>query len=237
VLGMATWAHAWFAVSTLGRMDVEETNAAGYLYRREDSTSNIAHVVTHQPPLHTLAFIRSVLWARWKLRKATSLGKYVKLVGHIRVVNQGRLIVEDRVLFNSYIGTSQLVVKEGAELTIGRGVFVNYGADFCALKRIAIGEECRIGTHCIIMDSDFHEIELEKRQQRPAPADVVLEPHTWIGNRVTILKGVRIGYGSVVAAGSVVTKSVPRMSVVGGVPARIIRRIDEPAVEEIGNDA
>jgi maltose O-acetyltransferase len=218
------------------RMYVEDTNATGSLYRRENNASNIAHLLTHQSPLHTLAFIRSVLWAKWKLRKATSIGKYVKLVGQMRVVNQGRLIVEDRVLFNSYLGTSQLVVKEGAELTIGRGAFVNYGADFCALKRITIGEECRIGTYCIIMDSDFHEIELERRQQRPAPAEVVLEPHTWIGNRVTILKGVRIGYGSVVAAGSVVTRSVPRMSVVGGVPARIIRRIGEPAGEEIRHD-
>jgi acetyltransferase-like isoleucine patch superfamily enzyme len=170
------------------------------------------------------------------MRKATSLGKYVKLLGQMRVVNRGRLIVEDRVLFNSYVGTSQLVVEEGAELTIGRGAFINYGADFCASKRISIGEECRIGTHCIIMDSDFHHIELERRDLKPEPAEVVLEPHTWVGNRVTILKGVHIGYGSVVAAGSVVTKSVPRMSVVGGVPARLIRRIDAHVAREITND-
>jgi maltose O-acetyltransferase len=165
------------------------------------------------------------------MRKATSLGRYVKLLGQVRVINHGRLIVGDRVLFNSYVGTTQLVVQDGAELTIGDGAFINYGADICAMKRISIGEECRIGTHCIIMDSDFHHIELDKRDQRPSPAEVVLEAHTWIGNRVTILKGVRIGYGSVVAAGSVVTRSVPPMSVAGGVPAKVIRRIDNKSQE------
>lgn len=211
-------------------MEVEGTHNPGHLFRREDSTSNIVQALTHQSPRQTLSFLRSILWARWKMRSATSIGKYVKLVGHLRVTNHGRLIVGDRVLFNSYLGTSQLVVQEGAELSIGKGAFINYGADICAMTYIKIGEECRIGTHCIIMDSDFHHIELERRDQKPAPAGVTLEPYTWIGNRVTILKGVCIGYGSVVAAGSVVTKSVPPMSVVGGVPARVIRQISDSRI-------
>ena len=77
------------------------------------------------------------------------------------------------------------------------------------------------------MDSDFHSIEPEHRDEAPIPAEVILEPFVWVGNRVTILKGVRIGYGSVVAAGSVVTKSIPAMSIAAGVPARVIRPIRE----------
>ncbi len=195
--------------------------------RRRDDVSDIIHLLTHQPPLHTWRLVHSILWAKWNLRKATSVGKYVKLVGRIRIVSDGLLIIDDRVLFNFYHGESQLVVANGAELTVGKGVFINYGADICALKHISIGEESRIGTYCIIMDSDFHHIELQRRHEKPTPASVVLEPHTWIGNRVTILKGVRIGYGSVIAAGSVVTKSIPPMSVAAGVPAKVIRRIDK----------
>ena len=53
--------------------------------------------------------------------------------------------------------------------------------------------------------------------------DVVFEGDNWIGANVTILKGVTIGEGAVIAAGSVVNKVVPSYSVVGGVPARVIR--------------
>lgn len=200
------------------------------VHRREDNVASIMELLTDQSPAHTLSLISSIVRAKWKMRNATSIGKYVKLIGKIRVANRGRLIVGDRVLFNSYLYASQLVVHEGAELIIGKGAFINYGADFCALKRISIGEECRIGTHCIIIDSDFHSIEVERRDEKPSPEEVVLEPHTWVGNRVTILKGVRVGYGSVIAAGSVVNKSIPPMSVAGGVPARVIQRIGQSKV-------
>ena len=53
--------------------------------------------------------------------------------------------------------------------------------------------------------------------------DVIIENDVWVGANVTILKGVEIGEGSIVAAGSVVTKSVPPYSIVGGVPARVIK--------------
>jgi maltose O-acetyltransferase len=142
------------------------------------------------------------------------------------------MIVGDRVVFHSHFATSTFVVERGAELVIGDNAFINYGADICARKQISIGESCRIGTHCIIMDSDFHHVELERRDEEPPAAEVVLEPHVWVGNRVTILKGVRIGYGSVVAAGSVVTKSLPPMTVSGGVPARVIRTIESPTTPD-----
>ena len=208
-------------------IEVEEIPELAPISRQRDDASSIIYRLTHQSPLHTLRLVYSILWAKWNLRKATSVGKYVKLAGRLRIINQGRLVVEDRVLFNSYHDASQLVIQKGGELHIGKGVFINYGADICALKYVSIGEESRIGTHCIIMDSDFHHIELGKRHEKPTAAATILEPHTWIGNRVTILKGVRIGYGSVVAAGSVVTRSIPPMAVAAGVPAKVIRRIDE----------
>lgn len=57
-------------------------------------------------------------------------------------------------------------------------------------------------------------------------APIVLGKNVWVGSHATILKGVTIGDGSVVAAGAVVTKDVPPMTVVGGVPARVIRKIE-----------
>jgi acetyltransferase-like isoleucine patch superfamily enzyme len=194
--------------------------------RRPDTLDERVSVVIRQSPVRTLRFVSRVLWAKWQLRRASSVGKYVKLVGRLRVVNRGRLAVGDRVLFHSFTATTELVVAHGAELVIGNGAFVNYGAEICAHKRIVIGDECRIGTHCIMMDNDFHYVELARRDEMPPSEEIVIEPHVWIGNRVTVLKGVRIGYGSVVAAGSVVNKSIPPMSVAAGVPAKVIRSID-----------
>ena len=201
------------------------------LARRSDSLSSRVSILLRQSPSATLWLARRLLAARIALRNATSVGKYVKLAGRMRVVNDGKLVVGDRVLFHSHVATTELAVMRDGELRIGSGAFLNYGAEICAYKYIEIGEECRIGTHCIIMDNDFHHIELDRRDEIPPSDPVIIEPYVWIGNRVTILKGVTIGYGSVVAAGSVVSKSIPPMCIAAGVPAKVIRRIDEPRQE------
>jgi maltose O-acetyltransferase len=195
--------------------------------RREDDISGKMAALKEMSPLQTLELVRRIVWARWSLRRATSVGKYVKLAGRMRVINRGRMVIGDRVLLYSNVATTELAVMPGGSLTIGKGAFINYGAEICAHQLIDIGEECRIGTHCIIMDNDFHDIDWHKRDRKPPSADVVLEPYVWVGNRVTILKGVRIGFGSVVAAGSVVTKSIPPMSIAAGVPARVIKPIED----------
>lgn len=60
------------------------------------------------------------------------------------------------------------------------------------------------------------------------PGKVVIEDYVWIASRVTILPGVHIGKGAVVASGAVVTKDVPPMSIVGGVPAKVIGQRHNP---------
>jgi acetyltransferase-like isoleucine patch superfamily enzyme len=184
----------------------------------------LAARISQETPLSLFRAARKFLSARWSLRRATRVGKRVQLMGRLKVLNRkGTLVVGDRVRFHAHVAPSSLVVLEGGELLIGDRTFINYGADICATGRITIGEECRIGAYCNIIDNDFHQVDLEHRDEMPPSREVVLEPRVWLGNRVTILPGVRIGYGSVIAAGSVVTKSVPPMVVAGGVPARVIR--------------
>jgi acetyltransferase-like isoleucine patch superfamily enzyme len=183
------------------------------------------HLARRLSPAAALSLARRLLWARWSLRQATSVGKYVKLVGHLRVDNRGRLLIGNQVLFHAQVAKTELAVLPGGELRIGNGAFINYGTEICAQAGITIGDECRIGTHCIIMDNDFHYVDLARRDLRPPGVPVIIEPHVWVGNRVTILKGVHIGYGSVIAAGSVVTRSIPPMSIAAGVPARVIGRV------------
>ena len=85
------------------------------------------------------------------------------------------------------------------------------------LKIITGDHERRIGTFCssITEVTKNHNLGLDK--------DVMIEPDVWIGMNVVILKGVTIGRGSTVSAGSVVVKDVPPYSIVGGVPAKVIK--------------
>lgn len=93
---------------------------------------------------------------------------------------------------------------------------------------IEIGNRVLVGTGVSIYDSDFHEIDPEKRiGGTPKMAKVIIEDNVWIGDRVTILKGSKIGKDSVVAAGAVVAGEFPAGVIIGGVPARIIRKVGE----------
>lgn len=86
-------------------------------------------------------------------------------------------------------------------------------------EKVEIGENCAISWDVTITDTDYHSINSNK-----STSPVFIEDKVWIGCKSTILKGVRIGKGSVVAANSVVTKDVPPNCLVAGVPARIIQR-------------
>jgi acetyltransferase-like isoleucine patch superfamily enzyme len=90
---------------------------------------------------------------------------------------------------------------------------------------VRIGEDSDIGTHTHIWTLE-HDPNDPSHGTKNAP--VIIEDHVWIASRVTILPGVTIGRGAVVAAGSVVTRDVPTMAIVGGVPARIIGRRNNP---------
>ena len=121
-----------------------------------------------------------------------------------------------------YEGAS-VVLLEGASLTIGRNSYMNDSLIQCA-GQISIGDDCAIAGDVLIQDTDFHPMLDEKGEERPYVKPINIGNHVWICAKATILKGVTIGDGSVVAAGAVVTKDVPPRCLVGGNPARIIRQ-------------
>lgn len=113
-----------------------------------------------------------------------------------------------------------IICFENAKLEVGSG-FCNSNVKIRCSKKITIGNDVAISHDVTIMDSDAHYIDYENYEiSKP----VYIEDNVWIGTRTTILKGVRIGKGSVVAAGSVVTKDVPPNSIVAGIPARVIKQ-------------
>ena len=135
----------------------------------------------------------------------------------------GRLFLADKsvIKLNSttfYSGIT-LSVNKNAVLTIGKSYF-SYDCRIACFNSIKIGDGCAISQNVSIRDSDNHEI-LRDGFEKSAP--IIIEDNVWIGINVTILKGVQIGEGSVVAAGAVVTNSCPPHSLIAGVPDRIIR--------------
>jgi acetyltransferase-like isoleucine patch superfamily enzyme len=167
----------------------------------------------------------AVIRARWYLRKADSIGPKVRLWGRPVILNEGQMIIHDRVRLVSTVATLELAATRGGKLEIGEGTFINYGCSIAAKKHVSIGPNCSIGTHVIIMDNNFHRIEPELRNETPESRVVILEEDVWLGARVIVLPGVTIGVGSVVGAGSIVVKDIPPRSLAVGNPAKVIRSL------------
>lgn len=117
----------------------------------------------------------------------------------------------------------------GKNIHIGKKVFINMGCKFQDQGGIFIGDGVLIG-HNVVLATLNHAMSPEDRGTM-IPKPIHIGKNVWIGANSTILPGVTIGDGAIVAAGAVVTKDVPSNTVVGGVPAKMIRKINE---EEIG---
>jgi maltose O-acetyltransferase len=168
---------------------------------------------------------RAVLGARWHLRRADEVGERVRLRGRPSIHNRGRMVIGSRVQLVSTVATLELETLQGGTLEIGDRTLVNYGSSIAAAELVRIGARCLIGTHAIIMDNDFHHVEPERRLEWPKSRPIIIGDNVWIGARVIVLGGVTIGADSCIAAGSVVVGDVPPRTVVGGVPARVIRSL------------
>lgn len=115
---------------------------------------------------------------------------------------------------------------------IGNHVHIAYHADFVATRsKIIIGDHVVFGPHVCIRGGD-HRIDIvgewidDVKDDKKIPEndqDVVFQGDNWIGMNVTILKGVTIGKGCIVAAGAVVTRSMPPYSIIGGIPAKVLK--------------
>jgi acetyltransferase-like isoleucine patch superfamily enzyme len=112
----------------------------------------------------------------------------------------------------------------GANLRFGRNVFVNHGCTAVVVGGIEIGDDVMLGPNVQLI-SGGHALEPETRRSVCTSAPVVIGRGVWVGAGASILQGVTVGDDAVVAAGAVVTKNVPPRTLVGGVPARVLREL------------
>lgn len=123
----------------------------------------------------------------------------------------------------------------GKNITIGKNVFINSGCHFQDQGGIVIGDNTLIG-HNVVLATINHDLNpSNNRKNHYAP--IHIGNNVWIGSNATVLPGVAIGEWAVIAAGAVVTKDVPPYTVVGGVPAKVIKKVENGGCqnESIGN--
>jgi acetyltransferase-like isoleucine patch superfamily enzyme len=151
----------------------------------------------------------------------------------VRFTPGGRLEIGE----GSMVEGSLVFERGGANVVIGRNTFIGGSILSCA-NRIEIGDDVLISWGCTISDHNSHAVQWSQRKQdvrdwyqgKKDWTHVTISPikvgnRSWVGVNVIVLKGVEIGEGAVVAAGSVVVKNVPPWTIVAGNPAKVIRVI------------
>ncbi len=183
-----------------------------------------------------------LLWAY-----GVKVGHNAYIMGNIYIclMKGARMIIGDDFLMLSGSGINPIsrnlraaiYASEGAKITIGNNVGMSSPCIW-AKESITICDGVNIGAGCTILDTDCHNMDWRVRAARETTlegisvdcstaksAPVLICENAWIGAGVTVLKGVTIGARSIIAAGSVVTKSIPADCLAGGNPARVIRKL------------
>ena len=172
------------------------------------------------------------LITRWYLRKVNVKGKIIFTNEKPDIQNKGHISIGNLTRIWSNVNQCRLSVKKGGKLSIGDGCRIN-GPVIAVTNEVIIGNGCRVAPQVYLMDGDYHTIEDRSVNGKSKP--IRIEDDAWLATRSMVLKGVTIGRGAVVAAGSVVTKDVEPYTLVGGVPAKFIKRI-KPKVQTLSVD-
>ncbi|MED3939484.1 acyltransferase [Priestia megaterium] len=130
--------------------------------------------------------------------------------------NSKLIINGDFALYSGF----RVSVNDGAVLELGSG-YINYNTNIACFNKIKIGNNVVFSENVTIRDSDNHYLDYPDYQMSKP---IEIGDNVWIGMNVTILKGVKVGNGAVIAAGSIVTRDVPRNCLVAGVPAKVIKK-------------
>lgn len=114
----------------------------------------------------------------------------------------------------------------GKNIHVGDHLIINYGCTILDVAEVTMGDWVMIGPHVLISTVNHPLSPRGRRNRLGNAAPVRIGDDVWVGGHATILPGVTIGDGAVVAAGAVVTKDVPPYTVVAGVPARVVKQIE-----------
>lgn len=189
-------------------------------------------------------FVKYFLSQKKENRHLIVVGSRSNIAGaNIEIRSNADHTVRLEVGKDSIINGIYVFEKETGKITIGDRVFIG-GGTFICIDQIEIGNDVMFSWGCTVADNNSHSLLSSERKndvldwkrgleegkigyykdwKNVKQGPVIIKDMAWIGFNCTILKGVTIGKGAVVAAGSVVTKDVPDFAIVGGNPAKIIK--------------
>jgi FkbH-like protein len=164
------------------------------------------------------------------LRACNKIGALVRVEGGIPIIsNLGYIELGARCLIRSLYDPVHLVAGPKGRIQIGARSYINFGCQIRSEQRVTIGHHASFGPNCVVSDAPS-----TSPFGKPLPsAPITIGNNVWLANRVTVLPGASIGDGSVVTAGSVVMGEIPAGVVAGGIPARILRRLNEVPGEPV----
>ncbi len=194
----------------------------------------ICRLVRLYQRLLSIYYMRRFICLERPVLKQLQVGLGTTCAVPVRSDGKGSLKIGVKNLFgyrsSPLVGNGEILLQPRspeAEIIIGDGNIFNNNLTIVANERIVVGDSCRFGDQVAIYDCDFHEINPASRNRSPGLAQpVVIGNNVWLGSRVIVLKGVTIGDNSVIGAMSLVTRALPANVIAGGVPARIIRKIE-----------
>jgi maltose O-acetyltransferase len=162
------------------------------------------------------------------LARAQALAERYNRTGHDEAAERDRLL---RELLGG-VGEGVVVrpplrVDYGAHITIGAGTFVNFDCVMLDVAPITIGAHCQIAPRVQLLTATHPVDPGPRRAGWESGAPITLGDNVWLGGGVVVCPGVAIGTDTVVGAGAVVTRDLPAGVVAAGVPARVLRAIDE----------
>ena len=226
------WAYAWRSLTR--RPDTPPIVLSGSIYGK--LSTNINPITLDVKEMRKLL----IRFLQFQARRKLLSYKGVKIHASAKVNFRGVRSHPGSILEigeGSIVEGSLVSERDGACIVIGRNTFIG-GSLLASALRIEVGDDVLISWGCNIVDHNSHAIGWKLRQHdvrdwyrgKKDWADVLIEAvkignKSWIGLNVIILKGVEVGEGAVVAAGSVVTKNVPPWTVAAGNPAKVIREI------------
>jgi acetyltransferase-like isoleucine patch superfamily enzyme len=189
-------------------------------------SNNLLRLLLH-PWARTLFFVNHIPWKPgWRFYGLPIIQKH-----HDSHMYFGDGLQLRSTVRSNPLGANHPVIlctwQAGAILRIGKN-FAMTGGSIVAAEKVIIGDNVNVGANTTIMDTDFHPLDAQVRRldaHSAKTAPVLIEDDVFIGVNCLVLKGVTIGRGSVVGAGSVVTKDVPPATIVAGNPLRILENI------------
>jgi acetyltransferase-like isoleucine patch superfamily enzyme len=213
---------AYDAYKRLQTFDVPDNDATRLLFG--------GAFVAQQVATDTQEWLASKLWYAPMLRaRCERAGRGLAITRAPYIRGHARIRIGDHCTFSSLsVRTGRF--RDDPLLEIGDHCYVAFGAMFTINERITIGNHVLIAGGADVQDSDGHPSDPERRMRGETDlraeeiAPVTIQDHAWIGRGAHVLKGVTIGKGAVVAAGSTVVSDVPDGALAMGVPARVLKR-------------